>query len=404
MDLRKHSQTSNLIRVVFKNSSTGVGLTGLTEASAGLIIATIADVESATTRYRASSSEIETISVLGTYAAPTSGKVRFKEVDATNHPGLYEIQLADARFAVSNAKRLVISWSGATNLLAGDYEIKLIQVDLNDAVRMGLTALPNAAAESAGGLYTRGTGAGQINQPANGMVDTNVVRNAGTAITAASGIQEVKVASIANDAISAAAIADNAIDRATFAADTGLQSIRSNTAQAGATSTITLDAGASAVDDFYNSNAILTTGGTGAGQFRTISDYVGSTKVATVDTPWATNPDNTTTFAIFPEGSSSADIAAAVWAAAVRTLTAATNITSTGGTTVPQTGDTYARLGAPAGASTAADIAAVKVDTAAIKVKSDKLTFTSGNDLDANIQKINDTAVNGNGAGTPWGP
>lgn len=38
-----------------------------------------------------------------------------------------------------------------------------------------------------------------------------------------------------------------------------------------------------------------------------------------------------------------------------------------------QTGDTFARLGAPAGASTAADIAAAKVDTAAIKLKTDNL-------------------------------
>lgn len=56
----------------------------------------------------------------------------------------------------------------------------------------------------------------------------------------------------------------------------------------------------------------------------------------------------------------------AVWSVAARILTAATNITSTGGTTVPQTGDSYARIGAPAGASLAADVAAAKVDTAAI--------------------------------------
>lgn len=42
-------------------------------------------------------------------------------------------------------------------------------------------------------------------------------------------------------------------------------------------------------------------------------------------------------------------------------------------TAFPQTGDNYARLGAPAGASVSADIAAAKVDTAAIKVKTDYL-------------------------------
>lgn len=64
----------------------------------------------------------------------------------------------------------------------------------------------------------------------------------------------------------------------------------------------------------------------------------------------------------------------AVWSTATRILTAATNITSTGGTTVPQTGDSYARLGAPAGASVSADVAAVKSDLDA------GVTVTTNND------------------------
>ena len=55
--------------------------------------------------------------------------------------------------------------------------------DLSDSVRLGLTSLPNAAAEAAGGLYTRGTGAGQINQDGNGRIDSNAVRLGGTAQT-----------------------------------------------------------------------------------------------------------------------------------------------------------------------------------------------------------------------------
>lgn len=42
-------------------------------------------------------------------------------------------------------------------------------------------------------------------------------------------------------------------------------------------------------------------------------------------------------------------------------------------TSYPQTGDNYARLGAPAGASVSADVAAVKADTAAVKTKTDFL-------------------------------
>lgn len=51
-----------------------------------------------------------------------------------------------------------------------------ISFDPHDTVRLGLTALPNAAAEAAGGLYTRGSGAGQINQQANGQIDVNLER------------------------------------------------------------------------------------------------------------------------------------------------------------------------------------------------------------------------------------
>lgn len=53
--------------------------------------------------------------------------------------------------------------------------------------------------------------------------------------------------------------------------------------------------------------------------------------------------------------------------------TAACNVTIQYYTTFPQTGDSFARLGAPAGASVSADIAAVKVDSAAIKTKTDYL-------------------------------
>jgi hypothetical protein len=121
-------------------------------------------------------STIESITTLGTFATPTATKCRFKEVDATNHKGLYEFQFANARFAISNAQRLIVSVTGAANLLDADYEIQLVRFDPYDAIRMGMASLPNAAAEAAGGLYTRGAGAGQINQVTAGMIDTNPVR------------------------------------------------------------------------------------------------------------------------------------------------------------------------------------------------------------------------------------
>lgn len=70
------------------------------------------------------------------------------------------------------------------------------------------------------------------------------------------------------------------------------------TAQAGASSTITLGSAFSATDGAYNGLTITITSGTGAGQVRTISGYIGSTKVATVNSTWATNPDATSVYLI----------------------------------------------------------------------------------------------------------
>lgn len=143
-ELIQFDNNSNLLRFCLKHLTTGDGLTGLSSASTGLIISTIADNEATATIYAVAATNVETITTLGTYAAPTASKCRFKEVDATNHPGLYEFQFADARFSVASSRKLVISVSGATNLLDADYEIALVKFDPYDGVRMGMTALPTA--------------------------------------------------------------------------------------------------------------------------------------------------------------------------------------------------------------------------------------------------------------------
>lgn len=78
----------------------------------------------------------------------------------------------------------------------------------------------------------------------------------------------------------------------------GQHVLRAGLAQAGAAGTITLDASASATDDIYNECAILLVSGTGAGQFRIISDYNGTTKVASVNRSWAVNPAASSKFLI----------------------------------------------------------------------------------------------------------
>lgn len=75
------------------------------------------------------------------------------------------------------------------------------------------------------------------------------------------------------------------------------------TARPGGSETIRLSVDASREDDAYNTLSIVTTGGTGSGQTRTIDDYDGSTQTVTVDSAWSTEPDGTTTYEIRSGGS-----------------------------------------------------------------------------------------------------
>lgn len=136
---------------------------------------------------------------------------------------------------------------------------------------------------------------------------------------------------------------------------------------------VTLDASASETDDLYNACAFAIIGGTGAGQSAVITDYVGSTKKVTLDRALAVTPDNTSIFAIFPQGIvglSAAQVAAAV-------LNAETASHTTSGTVGKAIGD--------------------------INTKAASLTFTVAGHVDANIQRINDVAVTGNGATPKFG-
>ena len=77
-----------------------------------------------------------------------------------------------------------------------------------------------------------------------------------------------------------------------------LSSGDSGTAQAGGSTTITLASTASISDDAYTSLTVTIDSGTGSGQTKTITDYVGSTKVATVNSAWTTNPDATSVYTV----------------------------------------------------------------------------------------------------------
>jgi len=78
--------------------------------------------------------------------------------------------------------------------------------------------------------------------------------------------------------------------------------LRSRLAQAGNATTVTLDASAANVSNYYNGSVVAIIAGTGNAQARVITAYDNTTKVATVDTNWAVNPSTDSVFAIYPQG------------------------------------------------------------------------------------------------------
>ena len=254
--------------------------------------------------------------------------------------GWYALSLTTSHTDTLGDLALHITATGAD---PADLLMQVVAYNFADSVRLGLTALPNATAGANtglavvgtqipnataganGGLPTcdanaavkvqAGTGTGQLDFT-SGVVKANVTQYGGTNGTFTSGRPEVNTTHIAGSSVStsSAQIGVNvvnaggtawnsgAITRSTLAAETGLQTVRSNTAQAGASTSVTLDASASATDNYYKYSLIYLTGGTGAGQFRLCTGYVGSTKVATVTPAWTTNPDSSSTFAVLPAG------------------------------------------------------------------------------------------------------
>lgn len=96
------------------SSTSGAGKTGLSGTSAGLIIAVRADGQATPTVYTAAAGTIDTIATIGQYVAPTAGKCRFKEVDPTNEPGTYELQISNILFATGTWLKITIQAPGSS--------------------------------------------------------------------------------------------------------------------------------------------------------------------------------------------------------------------------------------------------------------------------------------------------
>lgn len=231
---------------------------------------------------------------------------------------------------------------------------------------------------------------------AAGAIDAAAIAN--NAIDLATFAADVKTGSalkanvetVTANAITAAAIADGAIDAATFAADALLRLgiVTYGTAQAAGATSIQLAAASAFADDELNGAVVVITGGTGVGQSRVITDYVGSTDTATVDT-WTTTPSGTITYVVFAAAPASATSLPAVNLTQIAGSAVSTSTAQLGVNVVQAAGTAWG-----SGAITAASIATGAIDAdslAADAVSADALSAAA-------VDKILDEVVEGQGS------
>ncbi|MDB5312645.1 MAG: hypothetical protein JWO38_6847 [Gemmataceae bacterium] len=307
--------TSQSINVFVRDSSsaTGAGLAGLVFTSAGLAA-----------YYSFAGANAGSVAItLATLAAVNSAwsSGGFKEIDATNMKGWYRLDLPNAALAAAKGRSVSLHLFGATNMAPLPVEIELTGWDNQDGVRAGLTALPNVASGSAGAIPTTGTGANQISVAAGQVVASsvqgNVTGNVGGSV--GSVTTAVTLPAIPANWITAAGVTAAALNgKGDWLLASGYTA-----PPTAATVATTIWQDLTAGSDFGTAGS------------------VGALIKANLDT----NVGSRSTYA-------GADTAGTT-----------TLLTRVPGTVQPQTGDSYARLGAPTGATVSADIAAVSAKT-----------------------------------------
>lgn len=146
---------------VYLEGTDGAAEPDLTFGSSGLKIEYQRELSSSATVF--SGSNLEDITTIGTYAAPTSGKARFKEMSGTTLQGWYEIHLPQAAVGTADASRFLVGMvSGVTGLRDCPFEIELVPDAIpNDSTQLArvsdVSGLATAASVALLQVYPKNT-------------------------------------------------------------------------------------------------------------------------------------------------------------------------------------------------------------------------------------------------------
>ena len=321
------------------------------------------------------------------------------------------------------------------------HEFTILPANIYDSMIAGTDLFDVSTTQFNGSAVTQSGGRPEVNashiagsavSTSTAQIGVNVVNFGGSAGTFASGVPAVNATQISGDSTAADNLETAFDDTAGPVPWMGI--IDQGTAQSASATGLVLRAAAAFDNDTLIGATIAVYGSTqGFWQVRTITDSALSGDSVTVDT-WNTTPSGTITYKIFASGPASTSsppavnvtqfggsaITSASGIPEVKVASIATDaITSTtlAASAVTEIQSGLSTLDA-AGVRTAVGLASANLDTqltaiddyldteiAAIKAKTDQLTFTVANKVDANVKSVNDVTVTGTGAlGDEWGP
>lgn len=237
--------------------------------------------------------------------------------------GYYRLDLPDAAVA-AGATGVLVHGTVTGMVVIGEY-IQLVAYDPFDSVRMGMTALPNAAADAAGGLPISDAGGLDLD-----TLNTNVssiLTDTGTTLD--NHLTDIKGTGFAKDTHSltniegyadliddgTSGLAKIATDVAAILVDTGTTldgnitdiqgrlpaTLTTGTADSGTTTTMVDAARTEADNDYWKGCLVRFTSGTISGQVRVITGFTAATDTITFS-PATTQAVGTNTYEILPAG------------------------------------------------------------------------------------------------------
>ena len=192
--------------------------------------------------------------------------------------GYYRLDVPDAAFTGVDS---VMIGGTVTGMIVIGTELQIVEYDPNDAVRLGLTALPNAAADAAGGLPISDAGGLDL--------DTQLANAVPTVDAISDGVWDEAFSGHTSAGTFGKLVTN--LGEGVVAADGSINDVS-------ATTTSFITDLTEATSSHYSDLTLIFTDGALKGQAKPISSYNGTTKAITLDEALTEAPTNGDSFLI----------------------------------------------------------------------------------------------------------